>query len=436
MGLLLLTSLGLAGLAFFPGKGFPLLLGGLIVALVFSLAACTGRQLNRAWRRSASPPAEGSPDAAGQRVAVDHPPLPPDELRRTVVKVLRRWGYTVHHPGAAVSGRLVAAGKHAAGCWGSPLLHLGLLGIIVSALVVASTTSGGRVVLIEGEAFTGRPAQYLTFRGAPAAGLVPAAGFGIKLEQVEVSYRPDGQVDEYTTLVTRLERGQPSGDRTMVAEGQPLARYPFIVYSHLFGYAPLVAVERLDSPPSRRGVDSPRPPPVWIALDTVGEIGEGERYEGQFTDPSSGRPITLRFLPHFDAAAERNLDNVPAQPALMVEVVGGAGEPAQRGLLPLRGVLPLAGLSLTFLDYRRWASFTVVAARGQALLVASFVVSLLGAALLYLLNPRRVTVWLSPAGDLRLSGSSQRAPHLFAGELEVLARRIGAALQKGKGNSA
>ncbi|MDI6872602.1 MAG: cytochrome c biogenesis protein ResB [Bacillota bacterium] len=276
--------------------------------------------------------------------------------------------------------------RHRLGCWGSPLLHLALLILIVAGTLMALTETWGRTVLVEGETFTDRRVEYLAFHQGPWATFRP---FRVKfrLERVNVAYRSTGEVQDFETTITLLDREEPAR-QVVIAGGHPLACQGIMVYRHLFGYAPIVRF----SPASPTAEPSPTASrPALVILDTVGDLGEGERYEGSFTEPSSGRKVSLRFLPDYDQPTSRNLSAQPRQPALLVRVEGGEGSPGAtfRGVVPLHSTLTLAGLTVNFLDYRRWASFTVVASRGKGLLFLGFALALCGAGLLYLFNPRK-----------------------------------------------
>lgn len=421
LALLVVLAVLLAGRSVLPLRFWTSSLLAVLAALFLSLASCTAVQFRSAAARFASLSTSAASLALSCTTTLSWPASADlAQVLEQAAQLLRDFGYRPLPVPAPFTG--LRAAKHTAGWWGSPVFHFGLLLLLLAAALISLTQTWGRTVLVEGETFTDRRVEYLVFRQGPWASFHP---FRVKfrLDRVEATYRPDGQVEDFASAVTLLGQEGRAVAATSIAGGHPLRQGEVTVYRNVFGYAPVVrfAVQNSQERPAPLPFG---PRPTLVVLDTLGLSGEGEKYTGSFVEPTSQKKVSFTFLPDYDSTAGRGMSKAPKRPTLLVTV--GQDALARQGVLPLGQSLTLAGLSMDFLGYRRWASFTVVSCRGVSLLWAGFLLSLTGAALLYLLNPRWVQLTLSPEGQLCLQGGSRRAPQLLAEDLSRLAERLGA----------
>ncbi|HHW14347.1 MAG TPA: hypothetical protein GXX28_05375 [Firmicutes bacterium] len=405
-------------------------IGAALLFLSASTGACLGRQVKVAWRRSF--PSSGEVWPQGELLVL---PVPSTMSAPRVREIVReelaglRYRPCLRPPQPSPSATLTAT-KHSLGHWGSPLLHLGLLLIAAGTALIAFTQTWGRTVVVEGERFVDRRGDYVVFRQAPLARVQPMR-VKFVVDRVQTAYTTSGQVDDYSATITLLDdQGKPLR-RTIIAAGQPLFAGKVTVHRHRFGYAPLLVLGH-----SRQSAE-PFGLAALVVVDTLGQIGDGERYEGEFVEPLSEQRLRLRFFPDWEARAGRNLSSRPRRPAVELALLQPDTRQTIRStIIPLGSSSSLNGLVVAFQGYRRWISFTVTSERGRPLLFAGFALAVLGGGLLYLLNPREVHALIDPAGQIKLRGSSKQGASLFAQELAVLSKRIEARLVREGGKSA
>lgn len=195
--------------------------------LAVNTAACTLRRLTRRLRTLRSlrvpPAAEDLPAVLAEA----------GEVLRA-----ERWSLV------SADGRGVRAVKGLSGFWGSMLLHVGILVVVLAGALSSLTSFQGELVITEGQTVTDAPSSYERLVRKPPVG-DPFTGTRLTLRSMDVRYE-DG---ERTSVLARMRADETSG-RTIerdVRVNQPLDAAGTTYLLENSGYAPSIALREGDT---------------------------------------------------------------------------------------------------------------------------------------------------------------------------------------------
>lgn len=358
------------------------------LALVFilSLVASTADQLRAARAQTWKRPAGGGEGARSPLSAAE------------VGAILRAEGYRrlAEGPGAA---RWV---RHAAGYWGTFLLHVGMTLTAVGGLVY--TVTQHRVVI---RAVADVPVPVIAGRYAEQRGILAwpmDLPFQVRLERLEPAYWEGGDHlrDLASTVLLVGEDGRRDTLRVAVNENR---RYRgLLAYQQLaFGHTFLVALEGGPQGQVVRSLFLPMP--ERRDRPSYGEV------------PLEG---PLRLQAKYYATPDRSR-LLPAEPQLTLRLQDGAATLGEATLAPGEGAA-LGPYRVGLLGVAWWSDILFEGSQGTVAIFTGFAVLLLGGALGFFAVPREATV-LEAGGGSVVHWRTPRLPDFYAEERDrVLAR--------------
>jgi len=321
-------------------------------------------------------------------------PLPPAWTVAHLVDTLRGFGYRVERIGERTFRGL----KHRTAAVGFLLFHLSFFLLFGGGLMIYATRFVGLVTLSEGQEFTGEYQQVLR---TPPLGGPPALRF--RVEEVTPRFE-DGQPVYLGTLFHFPGPGVKQEARI----NDPAEWGPVNLLANQAGVTAVLLLrdergftrDRVAVPISGR-VDSPTRVPVFEGRYLVSiEPQSVDRSFPQREDLAT-HPIELSVVRQGDREA------------------GIAAETVFEGSLRPGGAADLGGDRLMLHELRYWVSVQVVSERGGGLLIAGFVVGIVGLIWRLMLYRREVAVvWDDET--LRLVGLSEYFPERFQDELEAI----------------
>lgn len=283
----LMTKLQLTGL--YHSLWYLALLG----LLGLNISVCTLTRLGGKFRRAFHPRLETEAKTLAALKIKDRIKRggTPAEVRTALEAALRGAGYRVRATAAAGRVSLLAR-KRVAGLFGSDIVHVGLLVLLVGALVTAAGSIRTELPM--------RPGQTID---------VPGAGFALRLDKFETLYYPDGSVKAWTSAVKVIEAGREAPG-AVIAVNRPFTHRGFSFYQMSYGFdwdAPtltLAVKKKDDAAPART---------LTLQPGRRMPLGDAE-----------GTEIALKgFLPDFvlgEGNQPENRSSQPNNPAAQVEV--------------------------------------------------------------------------------------------------------------------
>ena len=208
--------------------------------LLISLAACLIPRTRALWRARARRP-EAARELEGMRhFAEAAVPLAPAPALDRARRVLRRRRFRVDATGPGL-----AAEKGTARESGSLLFHWSLFLILIGAVYGKGFGFSGQATIVEGETWIESHASY---DGPPVEGRFFAesmhAGFGVRLEDFDASYRATGLPREFVSRVSLLTSdGAPAGE-TAIRVNEPASFEGVKLYQQGYGWAPVIEVRQ------------------------------------------------------------------------------------------------------------------------------------------------------------------------------------------------
>jgi len=306
-----------------------------------NIAACTLTRLGAKVRRVRRPRIESDPEAlavgAGalrdevrwkggkekERGRQGRPDmLGLEEAAKAAEKALRESRYKVKiargdgkegNPGgrADILGR-----KRMDGIFGSDIVHLGLLIIIVGGIVTAVGGFRTNLALGEGEVVE-----------------VPKAGFGVRLDRFETETYADGNIKDWKSTVTVIENGGEA--RTQIVEvNHPLVYGGFSFYQSAYGYDWDAATLELWIGKSREAAQKGDEAGAGVAAgaekDAAGQIIKVRvGAKAALGDAEGTEILARRFLPDFvigeNGVPEARSDQ-PNNPAALIDAWQGGNK--------------------------------------------------------------------------------------------------------------
>ncbi|MFA5241202.1 MAG: cytochrome c biogenesis protein ResB [Sulfuricella sp.] len=266
---------------------------------------------------------------------------------------------------------------------GLPLLHAGVVVIVIAASVHASQRLGAHFELAEGEVLSQAKGKLLLERGSRLPD--NELGFQLRLDALRVEME-SGRLKELQALLTLQEAGGPVRQETL-AVNHPLRIGPYQVYlDKNVGQAALFERTLPDGQRRNLLINFSVMKKSW-GKDTPLERDEVMMFEN--------RPVNFRMA------------LTPGAAPRFLLVAEHRGKPVFDGVLAPGEVADLGLYQLKFIGTAPWAGLYL--ASGQALkwVFAGFVLALAGFAMHLLFHPRRLRLrrdgdgWLLEAWTLR-----------------------------------
>ncbi len=273
---------------------------GWYMALLFlfglNTVVCTLSRFGPKWRRAFGPVA--STDAqtvmtmkvkSRFRLA-----LPAAAAKDRIGGLLRSRHYRLTES-ATASGVVLLARKRRLGRFGSDVVHLGLLIILIGGFTSGIGVRRADVALLEGQ-----------------TGDVPHAAFQVRLHQFETEYYPQGGVKDWKSTVTVVENGAPVLTR-VVEVNHPLTFRGFSFFQTSYGWDWNSSRIELEV---RKRADA--------AFSKVVSLKVGERIP--IDDPDVSHVVVRQFVPDFiigEGNKVQSRSQEPNNPAALVEAWKG-----------------------------------------------------------------------------------------------------------------
>ncbi|HSA94549.1 MAG TPA: cytochrome c biogenesis protein ResB [Acidobacteriota bacterium] len=268
----------------------------LLSALALNTVVCTIGRFRPKWRRAIKPSLEVEDKSLQAlkfkgRARIQRPlPEAAEGLRRALVS--RHYRLKTSAAGPRLTG---VAQKRRLGSFGSDTVHLGLLIVLAGAVVSSFTSRRGDLDLRVGQTAS-----------------VPHAAFQVRLDKFETEYYPGGEVRDWKSTVTVLEKGEAVLTR-VVEVNHPLTYEGYSFYQTSYGWD-------WDDPRLEIEVKKPGDPSY---LKTV-RAKVGERLA--IDDPDFTHLVVRRFVPDFVIGEGNEIQSrsyQPNNPAALIETWKG-----------------------------------------------------------------------------------------------------------------
>jgi cytochrome c biogenesis protein len=192
---------------------------GLLFFFSLNIAVCTLTRLGSKWRRAFRPRLEAdakklkalkiSAEFRMQGAPADAAPI--------VKSALAGRRYRVHESGREGNIDLVAR-KRIAGLFGSDIVHLGLLVILIGGIISGFNSTRRMLTITEGATLD-----------------IPEAGIQLRLDKFQTDYYPNGSVKDWRSFLTVIQSGQEVLQKP-IEVNHPLSYRGFLFYQSSYGY--------------------------------------------------------------------------------------------------------------------------------------------------------------------------------------------------------
>jgi cytochrome c biogenesis protein len=362
----------------------------LVLLLSSALSITCRQQFGKALALFRRPPYPLAPD-----MVVNIPPSFLPALEETVRK--KGFVLTMRGEGEEVSSLW---SKHQWGVWGSFILHVGLLIIILGSLYTFAFQKWGFVQLIEGDTFSGRGADFISqSRGVLADPFEP--GFQLHLKKFTHDYWDTGELKELRSEVVISEG---TAERHLpVIKGEPVAANRVKIYqSGYFGYT--VKLSLMEG--EKEAV------PSYFSLDMT---MKGKPLVGRSDFP------TTAYICDFSLRPDQTGNSLyPRDPLLQVRFFKD-GREIHKAVFALGEETIVEGKRFRFVEIRNWSGFFLTENRMLLLVYIGFFLSMAGIFVVYLFSPQAVYLSFAKGNDgaliLSATVSCRRGKSLLLEEL-------------------
>lgn len=270
----------------------------LALLLLFGLntVVCTLSRFGPKWRRAFGPAAATDAQAlmtmkvkSRFRLA-----LPVAAAKDKIAGILRARHYRLTESVTA-GGIVLLARKRRLGRFGSDIVHLGLLVILIGGFTSGIGVRRAEVPLLEGQ-----------------TGDVPHAAFQVRLDKFETEYYPQGSVKDWKSTITVVENGASVLTR-VVEVNHPLTYRGFSFFQASYGWDWESSKLELEV---RKRADA--------AFSKVVSLKVGERIP--IDDPDVSHIVVRQFVPDFiigEGNKVQSRSQEPNNPAALVEAWKG-----------------------------------------------------------------------------------------------------------------
>lgn len=356
--------------------------------LALNLIVCTVR---RVWRRRQRPERIVASPAADVVTAVG-------------------WRVT------SADGRGVIARRGSLGFWGSVVMHLGLLTVIVGGAGSALTSFRGTLAISEGQTIVDAPEAYIDAGPKPEIGTA-YSGTLLHLDSMSIRY----EQGERTAVVARMSAETPDGQLVTrdVRVNHPLEVAGSSYLLQESGYAPSIALSVGGQTENRVVRLSEATATGWrdaIAIGEVRQSGGDARIEMLAT------PVPL--MPGQELPAEK-FDIV--DPRLRVTLVDDRGTLGEATLAPGQTVELTPGVVVTFEDLVLWNTYLVRRDPSRWIVYVGLWLAVAGMAARVVVPELRLSVRIDETGPRRARVAVRSWP-LPSSRAEEAAERVRAEL--------
>jgi cytochrome c biogenesis protein len=353
----------------------------LLISLVFfvNLLTCTWNQGLKAWgiwkKRKVELP--------GIQPQINLPPF--KTTRDTFEKDLSHKGFRIINK----AGNITIFEKGFLGIWGSVVIHVGLIIVILGAFISAGLKMTGYMTLMEGEVRSELGENYDVISEAPLFKIIGHRGYGIGLKKQNRVLNEEGKVDYIISDITLFEENRPIMEKP-VERGKPLVYKGIGIYEKNAGFVPLVTITDSSGREIYQGflfMESTH------GLSESSGLSESIYQRKNFSVPGTSFVLNIRFYP--DVLIEDNQISTRkfslGNPGLEVTVTRD-GQKLAQGVIKRGEKVIFAGNSLSFDEVRNWTGLEIVYDPGAGTLFAGLWVTGLGLILFFLCSYRKVQV--------------------------------------------
>ncbi len=365
----------------------------LVFVVMLSLGHSLYSQVKRNLGRKNSAP---SRDLAGWDVLATASVIEEDGL----IRFMKQRGYSLKNKGDA----LFAFSKNFMNRWGGVIFHSGLFLIIVAAIIGLAFQKRGFVQVMEGEVFSGNHDAFLV----QELGVFPKSfdvGFKTRLSKFKHEYWETGQIKDVSSSVAVIGEDGTARERTITVNS-PVKYKGINIYQSLdYGYALSFILKR---PGGKETV-------THFLLDHSDK--RARPLIGSSDFPQTPYIFKMEFYPDISMNSFHL-----GKPILYLKVLNG-NDMVFHGLIIPGNVIKIEGNLVKFFNISPWSGLIYVKNPGMALVYAGFLISCMGAALIFFLPHKEIFISLN-GHAVTVYGRTNRYRPLFEEELEGIKRDI------------
>ncbi len=264
---------------------------GLLFLFSLNIAVCTLTRLGHKWRRAFRPrvKAEGKKLKTLAISTEFHMKGSPADVAPAVKSALTGRRFRIRESVREGNIELLAR-KRTAGLFGSDIVHLGLLVILIGGIISGFSSTRRMLTITEGATID-----------------VPEAGIQLRLDKFQTDLYPNGSVKDWRSFLTVIQGGQEILQQS-IKVNHPLSYQGFLFYQSSYGYD-------WENPRFEIWVKKKDDPEFLDKLRTG--VGETARLNDERTDV-----LIKNFVPDFiineqNQVATRSLQ--PNNPAVLIE---------------------------------------------------------------------------------------------------------------------
>lgn len=329
----------------------------------------------------------------------------------TIKRVLKSKGFKVYHDNKNSLDTLVFS-KNGSGRFGGAILHAGFLCVIVAALYNLAFHQRGFIQLMETETFSGRNIDWLeSNRGLLAKEF--NTGFQVHLKRFVPSYWEN---DKVKSLESELNIIDETGvkDEVLSVSSPVQHKHVTLYQSTHYGYA-LTFVLTLQSG---------QPVATHFLLDAPKQ--RNKPFFGKADFPTTDYMLNMKFYPNLTETSF-----YLAFPGVDVTITE-KDNILFKGMVPFGQQVSFDGNTLNFAQIHYWSGISFVKSSGLTLLSIGFIISSIGAFLIYFLIPKEMHVKIAGEGNMMLvkvGGHARKYQTLFADEFDKICQDIKSSLK-------
>jgi cytochrome c biogenesis protein len=380
----------------------------LLLLFALNIIVCTVARLGAKWRKAFGLPAEMDAQTVSAmkiksrfRLA-----LPPSSARERIAGHLRSRGYrlVVLAPG---NSAVLLARKRRLGQFGSDVVHVGLLVVLIGGFVSGLASRRSAIELREGQTTA-----------------VPHAPFEIRLDKFETEYYPEGAIKDWKSTVSVIENGTAVLSR-VVEVNHPLTYRRVLFYQTANGW--VLVNPRLE-------IIVKKPADATYSKTLSLKVGERLAVE----DPDFTHLAVRQFVPDFVIGEGNQVETrspEPNNPAALIEIWKGT-ERIYSGWtfakFPDFGEGHKAGqASLTFVlnryDAPQYSVLEAAKDPGVNFIWLGCLLVMLGLFLAFYWPPREIRVVLEEVGgksDVAVGGLASKSREAFQTEFDRIVESL------------
>ena len=281
--------------------------------------------------------------------------------------------------------------KNSVGKYGSHILHLGFLLIIIAGIGTYTMQKRGFAQLIEGDTFFGWESEFLsTENGVLADSFTP--NVLLSLETFIPKYYPSGNLESLESKVIVAQKGgEPKS--TTLSINNPIEIDGVKIYQATsFGYTIGLKLER-------SGISIP----TYFSLDAADK--HHTTFSGISDFPTTDYIVTMEYLLNNERSLKLSIQQ--------------NGKTISSGIIKLRESLEVNGDRITFFDSRQWTGIIFTENKFVSTAFVGFVFIILGLIFLYGFPFSEIVISVQNKEDgvqVSIIGNAQREKAMFAEE--------------------